>query len=222
MNSDIERTIVRELDDIASNLVVPPLPDLGMTSPGRRRVRAVHGGRRHGLVPLLVAAAVIVLVVGVALGTPRHREPPQAASPSPTQHPASAAPRLIPYDGDGSHPRVIRSSADANTLAGAPQSFKEFIGRTADRLAANKTCGEGSVGVRVRALRTDGYAVGSVNGCDDHVAMWAIVDGHWKEIDATLDLWDCAVLAEYRVPSDIAGDSCYDDGARAQRSYQHD
>ena len=78
----------------------------------------------------------------------------------------------------------------------------------------------GFVGVSVKSLRTDGYAVGAVNECGGgYVAMWATVDGDWKEIDATQDLWDCAVLAEYRVPSDIAGDTCYDDDAKAQRSY---
>ena len=71
----------------------------------------------------------------------------------------------------------------------------------------------------VKSLRTDGYAVGAVNKCGGYVALWAIVDGDWKEIDATQDLWDCAVLAKYRVPSDIAGDTCYDDKDQAQHSY---
>lgn len=73
----------------------------------------------------------------------------------------------------------------------------------------------------IKTLRTDGYAEGAVNECGGgYVALWAIVDGEWKEIDATLDLWDCAVLAEHRVPSDIAGDTCYDNDAQAQQSYQ--
>ena len=77
------------------------------------------------------------------------------------------------------------------------------------------------VGVTVKAVRTDGYAVGAVNECDGggYVALWAIVDGDWKEIDDTLDLWDCAALTEHRVPSDIAGDTCYDRSAQAQQSY---
>ena len=50
--------------------------------------------------------------------------------------------------------------------------------------------------------------------------MWAIVEGGWREIDATQDLWDCAVLSEHRVPSNIAGDTCYDTEAKAQRAYR--
>ena len=220
MHSDLEHTLIGELDDVASNLVVPPLPDLPVTSSGRRRWHAVHVGRVDRLAPFLVAAAVVVLAVGVTLGTPQRSEPPRAPAPSPTQAPASAEPKLISYDGDGSDRAKVRTRADANNLAGAPDSFKKFIGRTAERLTTGTTCGEGYVGVIVKSVRTDGYAVGAVNECGGYVAMWAIVDGDWKEIDATQDLWDCAVLAKYRVPSDIAGDTCYDDDAQAQHSYQ--
>ncbi len=221
MHSDLERTLIGELDDVASNLIVPPLPDLAVTSSGRRRLRAGHLGRVDRFAPFLVAAAVIVLAVGVTLGTPQRSEPPRAPAPSPTQAPASAEPKLISYDGDGSDRAEVRTTADANNLAGAPDSFKKFIGRTAERLTRGATCGKGYVGVTVQSLRTDGYAVGAVNECGGgHVAMWAIVAGDWKEIDATQDLWDCAVLAKYRVPSDIAGDTCYDDDAQAQHPYQ--
>jgi hypothetical protein len=222
MHSDLERTLIGELDDVASNLVVPPLPNLAGTSSGRRRLRAVHFGRVDRFAPLLVAAAVIVLTVGVTLGTPQRSEPPRAPAPapSPTRAPASADPKLISYDGDGSDQAEVRTTADANNLAGAPDSFKKFIGRTAERLTNGATCEKGYVGVTVKSLRTDGYAVGTVNDCGGYVAMWAIVDGDWKEIDATQDLWDCATLAEYRVPSDIAGDTCYDDNAQAQHPYQ--
>ena len=220
MHSDLERTLIGELDDVASNLVVPPLPNLPVTSSSRRRSPAVHVGRVDRFAPFLVAAAVIVLAVGVTLGTPQRHEPPRAPTPSLTRDPAAAEPKLISYDGDGSDRAEVRTTADANNLAGAPDSFKKFIGRTAERHTKGATCEEGYVGVTVKSLRTDGYAVGAVNECGGgYVAMWAIVDGNWKEIDATQDLWDCAVLAEYRVPSDIAGDTCYDDDAQAQHPY---
>ncbi len=163
---------------------------------------------------------MIVLAAGVTLGTPQRREPPRASAPSPTQDPTSAEPKLISYDGEGSDRAKVRTTADANNLAGAPDSFKKFIGRTAERLTKGATCEKGYVGVTVKSLRTDGYAVGGVQECGGYVAMWAIVNGDWKEIDATQDLWDCAVLAKYRVPSDIAGNTCYDDDAQAQHSYQ--
>ena len=176
----------------------------------------------------LVAAAALVTVgvpAGLMLSTSASdrtgtvASTPTTSSPDPTPDPAPAPPKLISYDGDGSHPAVVRTTADANHLAGAPSSFKQFIGRTAERLTGNTTCKDGNVGVTVRTLRTDGYAVGAVNECGGHAALWAIAHGHWKEIDATQDLWDCAVLAKYRVPSDIAGDSCYDGAAQAQHPY---
>ena len=191
-----------------------------------RRARAFRR-KRTGTVALVAAAALVTVGVPAGLmlsisdsdrtGTPAST--PTTSSPDPTQDPALAPPKLISYEGDGSDPAEVRTTADANNLAGAPDSFKKFIGRTVERLTGNTTCEDGNVGVTVRTLRTDGYAVGAVNECGGYVAMWAIVDGDWKEIDATQDLWDCAVLAKYRVPSDIAGDSCYDDDAQAQHPY---
>ena len=61
----------------------------------------------------------------------------------------------------------------------------------------------------VETLRTDGYAVGGVNDCGGYAAMWAVVDGQWKEIQGTQDTWECRVLKRYQVPSGVAGDSCY-------------
>ncbi len=79
MYSDLEHTLMRELDDVASNLVVPPLPHLPVTSSGRQRW--------HAVAPLLVAAAVIVAVLAmvVTLGSPQSREPAPAPAPSPTR-----------------------------------------------------------------------------------------------------------------------------------------
>lgn len=146
---------------------------------------------------------------------------PTTSSPDPTQDPASAPPQLIPYAGGESVGAEVRTTAEANNLTGAPDSFKKFIGRTAERLTRGATCEGGYVGVTVKTLRTDGYAAGAVNECGGgYVALWAVVDGDWREIDNTLDLWDCAALAEYRVPSDIAGDTCYDHDTQAQHSYQ--
>jgi hypothetical protein len=185
--------------------------------------------RLHATMParlLLCAAALLVLGGCAGQGTDHASDTAAAprtattSSPDPTQDPASAPPQLISYDGDGSDPAEVRTTADANNLGGAPDSFKKFIGRTAERLTEGTTCEGGYVGVTVRTLRTDEYAVGGVNECGGYVALWAIVDGQWKEIEATQDLWDCAVLAKHRVPSDIAGDTCYDRDAQAQHSYQ--
>lgn len=77
MDSELEQTLGRELDDVASNLVVPPLPNQPVTSSGPRRWQTVA--------PLLVAAAVIVLVVVVTLGNPQSRDPAPAPAPTPTR-----------------------------------------------------------------------------------------------------------------------------------------
>jgi hypothetical protein len=186
------------------------------------RLIDMTSSRLHATTParlLLCAATVLVLGACSEDGADRTSDTPSASSPDPTQDPTSAPPQLVPYASGESVGAEVRTTADANNLTGAPDSFKTFIGRTAEQLTTGAAC-EGDVGVTVKTLRTDGYAVGAVNECDDYIALWAVVDGAWKEIDATLDLWDCAVLTEHRVPSDIAGDTCYDRAAQAQHTYQ--
>lgn len=87
MSSDLEHDLVRELDDVATNLVIPPLPPLPVPSSGPRRWRVVA--------PILVAAAAVVaaLALVVTLGNPQDLEP--APSPSrviDTTPPSTAAP----------------------------------------------------------------------------------------------------------------------------------
>lgn len=161
----------------------------------------------------LLAGAAALLVLGGCAGD----DSPTASSPEPTpetQEPTAAEPELHSYG-----PAKVRTTADADALAGAPASFKEFIGQTAEQVVAGAACDDGFVGVRVRAVRTDGFADGSVNGCDPYLALWAVVDGDWTEIESTLDLLSCAVLEKHQVPSDIGGDTCYDRDAQAQRDY---
>jgi hypothetical protein len=148
-------------------------------------------------------------------------EPSETPEPTESMEPTeSAAPRLLAYAGGESPGAEIHNQADADKLDGAPEGFKRFIGRTAERLADGSTCEDGYVGVTVEFLRTDGYAVGGVNECGGYRALWAVVDGRWKEIAASQEMWDCAVLERYRVPSEIAGEHCYDYDAQKERDYQ--
>ncbi|MGN6577747.1 MAG: hypothetical protein ACTHKG_18905 [Nocardioides sp.] len=147
-------------------------------------------------------------------------DPELSESPEPTESTQAAAPRLLAYAGGESPGAEIRSQADADKLAGAPEGFKQFIGRTAERLADGSTCEDGYVGVTVEFLRTDGYAVGGVNECGGYRALWAVVDGSWKEIAGSQEMWDCAVLQRYTVPSEIAGSRCYDYDAQKERDYE--
>jgi hypothetical protein len=78
----------------------------------------------------------------------------------------------------------VKVRADAKDLR-APASFQRFIGRTAQRITDRSTCTGGYVGVTVETLRTDGFASGGVNDCGGYAALWAVVDGRWKEIQST-------------------------------------
>jgi hypothetical protein len=93
MFDDIEETLGRELRDVAGDLHVPPLPPLPQEPPG---------AHRHWQ-PLLVAAAVLVVVVGtVALvSTTRDDQEPSPAPPSPTRSGSAeriaTTPPTVPY-----------------------------------------------------------------------------------------------------------------------------
>jgi hypothetical protein len=131
----------------------------------------------------------------------------------------TARPTLIVYAGGESPGVQVEKRADAKRLRGAPRDFKRFIGRKAQRLADQSTCTGGYVGVTVERLRTDGFAVGGVNDCGGYAALWAVVDGHWKEIAGTQEMWGCAVLKRHVVPSSIAGNRCYSYRAQRVRHY---
>ena len=137
--------------------------------------------------------------------------------------PATAAPhakpRLIVYTGGESPGVEVQSRADAKHLRGAPKAFKRFIGGKAQRLADQSTCSDAYVGVTVERLRMDGFAVGGVNDCGGYAALWAVVHGHWKEIQGTQEIWSCGILKRHRFPSSVAGNTCYDYQAQRERHY---
>ena len=146
---------------------------------------------------------------------------PAPASPSQTAPSETAPePELIAYAGGESPGFEVQDRQDAEKMTGAPVAFRQFIGRTAQGIADGSTCKDGYVGVTVQMLRTDGYAVGGVNDCGGYLALWAVVDGTWKEVAGSQEMWDCAVLERYTVPSDVAGDACYDYDAQQERRYQ--
>jgi hypothetical protein len=164
--------------------------------------------RRTPNLPLrLLLCATAALTLGGYAGAPALASTDGAVS-------AAAKPRLIVYAGGESPGVEVQSRADAKHLRGAPKAFKRFIGTKAQRLADQSTCtGGGYVGVTVERLRTDGFAVGGVNDCGGYAALWAVVNGHWKEIQGTQEIWSCGILKRHVVPSSVAGTSCYD--------YQH-
>ena len=161
---------------------------------------------------ILVTAAVALTLTLSSYGAGAHA----------TTAAQTAKPTLIVYAGGESPGVEVQSRADAKDLRGAPKAFKRFIGNKAQRVADHSTCEGGYVGVTVARVRTDGFAVGGVNDCGGYAALWAIVDGHWKQIDGTQEIWGCGVLVRHSVPSSIAGNKCYDYEAQKMRHYhQH-
>lgn len=128
-------------------------------------------------------------------------------------------PRLVVYAAGGSPGIEVSSRADAERLRGAPGAFKRFIGRKAQRLSDESTCPDAHVGVTVKRLRTDGAAVGVVNDCGGYAALWAVVRGHWREIQGTQEIWSCTILERHKVPSSVAGNTCYDKKTNRERRY---
>lgn len=178
----------------------------------------------------LALGAVVLLALGACSdggpgaapvdGTRQTPTPTLSPTPSPTpSSEPSAPPELINYAGGEAAGVEVHVRADAKNLRGAPASFKRFIGNTAQEIADASNCDAGYVGVTVQTLRTDGFAVGGVNDCGGYAALWVVVDGHWKEAQGTQETWDCAVLKQYAVPSDVAGTTCYDYAAQQERTY---
>ena len=162
---------------------------------------------------LAACAAAVLLLAGCDGSSSAQATEAPTPSPSPDD-----PPRVIAYAGGESAGVWVHDAADRQQLHGAPRSFKRFAGRTAERTVAHSACAA-DAGLMVEALRTDGYAVGGVSDCGGYAALWAVVDGRWKEIQGTQDSWRCRGLHRYRVPSDIAGDTCYDYRAHRQRHY---
>lgn len=159
--------------------------------------------------PLRILVAAFLALTLSSYGASAH-----ATTPAQT-----AKPTLIVYAGGESPGVQVEKRADAKRLRGAPKAFKRYIGKKAQRLADQSTCSGGYVGVTVERLRTDGFAQGGVNDCGGYVALWAEVDGRWKEIAGTQDMWGCGVLKRHVVPSSIAGNTCYSVRAHKVRRY---
>ncbi|GAB3768567.1 hypothetical protein FB382_002692 [Nocardioides ginsengisegetis] len=181
-------------------------------------------GHRPATLPLRLVLGATALLALAACGNETSATAadaptsPAPTSASPTQQ--EEAPRLISYAGGESPGVEVKQRSDAAHLTGAPADFKQFIGDLAQQNADASSCADGYVGVTVQTLRTDGFAIGGVNDCGGYLALWAVVDGHWKEVAGTQELWDCKILARYQAPSDVVGDACYDYDAQHERAYQ--
>lgn len=132
---------------------------------------------------------------------------PAVAPASPAISPsAGTAPRLVRYPGDGVK---VSGLADADKLRGTSQAFRSFIVGQVPQGSAD--CGRGSI--TVAAWRADGYAVGDVFECPGgYRAIWGAPNGTWRELVGSQDIWSCADLRRWTVPTSIAGDKCVEHG----------
>jgi hypothetical protein len=135
--------------------------------------------------------------------------------------PASAerAGTLLKWRG---HERKVTLPVDRTMMPGAPRSFRTFARgelremwiKYLDHKPACKT----SPTFFVRALRTDGFALGGVGtypqpGCPTgggYEAFWAIRHGEWKEVIGTQDVVECDRLEKLGFPSELGVHECYD------------
>ena len=104
---------------------------------------------------------------------------------------------------------IVRTPDSVDALSGSPQDLREY-------LAARITESDVSacpVSVGVQLVRTDGYAVGTVRGCDDLRVVWAREKGAWTQVASGPQGLDCFDLASRHVPAAIAGPSCLQGGS---------
>ncbi len=160
---------------------------------------------------ILVAVGVVLLiVVGAGWGVNALvRNASEVVPATPPVTSPTPSPQLLTY-GSGDIGVEITQPSEVEQLTGAPADFKAFVAGLVTDLSNDPSCSDAFHGVTVQKVRTDGFAVGGVGSCGGYAALWASVDGTWKEIEGAQELWDCAVLNQYAVPSDIAGDQCYD------------
>ena len=110
----------------------------------------------------------------------------------------------------------MQIAADLPKLVGAPDDFKQFV--LTQVPSAETPCNEPGQ-VTVQAIRSDGYAVGSaVYHCAraGHEVLWAKIDGRWKTLASSEDLFDCATLDAARFPAVLLGTGPHCVGDRGQ------
>lgn len=101
---------------------------------------------------------------------------------------------------------IIRTPDSVDALSGAPQDFHDYL---AGRIAAADVL-ECSLTIGVQKVRTDGYAVGTLRGCDDLHVVWARQEGVWTEVASGRQGFGCSALETHGVPAVIAGPQCLD------------
>lgn len=164
------------------------------------------------------AAAAAALLLLTACGPkPDPAEPvnPPAMSSAPapsataTSSSANSTDGVVRFDRGDNDELFIEKPADVEKLTGTSPEFKAFIADQVANLTPPAGANDCQVGVGVAIYDPAGFARGGVNACGGYAALWGIQDGKWKELIGTQDLWACADLRKFKVPSTIA-DTCYE------------
>jgi hypothetical protein len=162
--------------------------------------------------------------------TPPASSPSTSTEPSPTpdESPSSSedgTPQLLRFKGKDGVGAEIAKPSDIDQIAGTSDEFQAFVLDLLDQLQADAKkdqCEGAYVGVGVQRYRTDGYAMGSANECGGAAVLWGVVDGSWQQLIASQDVWDCAVLEKYQVPSSVAGHKCWSEASNGVEKYNQE
>ena len=169
-------------------------------------------------VAAVVVAGLLALLSGCSGDLPGStgtgRESSSASGPdvavSPTAEPTLRV-DLIDYTRITGLPDgvIVRTPDSVDALSGSPQDFRDYL---AARITESdvSAC---SISVGVQLVRTDGYAVGTLRGCDDLRVVWARENGVWAEVASGPQVLECSELESRHVPPAIAGPSCRQSGS---------
>jgi hypothetical protein len=162
---------------------------------------------------MTISRLLVLPAVALALAVPLAA--PGSAAPAPEAREVT----LLTWHG---HDQKVTLPVDQEMIPGAPRSFRRFA-RAALRAVWIKDLGQvpacrTSPTFYVRALRTDGFALGGAGtyprpGCatgGGYAAFWAIRHGEWKQVIGTQDVVGCARLEKVGFPSELGVHECYD------------
>lgn len=100
---------------------------------------------------------------------------------------------------------IIRTPEAVAALSGAPQDFRDYLAAQLKEASRSTAC---PVSFGVQLVRTDGYAVGTIRGCDTLRVVWAKQGGTWAQVASGAQGLDCSALQSHGVPLAIAGPHC--------------
>ena len=153
------------------------------------------------LLPLLLLTLAVPLSAAAATAPPTPRDG-----------------TLITYQGAEAKASLPLRS---DRLPGAPADFRAFVKSELHAiwrdLGHSQACKTSPL-ITVDALRTDGFALGTVSSrprrdCagagGGYVAFWAVRHGAWKEVIGTQEVVKCAKLERFDIPSEIGVHECY-------------